>query len=279
MEQPPPPFFARFPPHPRLAPYVRAFELFRADDLGGAPVAARHFPSGGVSLTLSFGDAPRLLNRHGPLGGATLLGPKRHADDGLFAGRVDLIHVNFHPGGAAAFFAPPVAALTGRVVALEDVWGRSATDAVEALHGVPPAHRLSRLERLLLDRLDERRRASPAVREAVRLIAASDGRVRIGDLAAAVNLSTSQLERAFQECVGLPPKQLARQLRCDAVRRRLRVGSGRGLAEIAQQAGYADQAHLAREFAEFIGLTPTAFARTRPNAGFLQDRDGPPGIR
>lgn len=55
------------------------------------------------------------------------------------------------------------------------------------------------------------------VREAVRLIYATHGRVRVRRLAERVNLSVSQLERRFKRHVGIGPKLLARQVRVSAL--------------------------------------------------------------
>jgi len=68
----------------------------------------------------------------------------------------------------------------------------------------------------------------------------------------------------FAEDVGAPPKVAARLVRFEAVRRRL--GSA-PLARLAADGGFADQAHLSREFAALAGAPPTAFP-------FVQDGDG-----
>ena len=90
-------------------------------------------------------------------------------------------------------------------------------------------------------------------------------------LANEVNLSISQLERSFAWHVGVGPKLLARQTRVCALAAEA-VGPARpGWASLAVKYGYADQAHLAREFRELTGLTPARFAAAGSDADFLQD--------
>src|SRR6185312_2487364 len=67
-----------------------------------------------------------------------------------------------------------------------------------------------------------------------------------------------------QEC-GVPPKDYQRIARFQSSRARLqrRVAAGRraDLAGLAAECGYADQAHLAREWARLAGCSPTTWLR------------------
>jgi len=45
---------------------------------------------------------------------------------------------------------------------------------------------------------------------------------------------------------------------------------------VAYDAGYADQAHLARECRALAGVTPTVLAAERRGVGFVQYDDGEP---
>ena len=53
---------------------------------------------------------------------------------------------------------------------------------------------------------------------------------------------------------------IATGLRSQAIHRNY-IGTVSGWARIAAESGYADQAHLAREFSALAGETPTAWAR------------------
>jgi AraC-like DNA-binding protein len=55
------------------------------------------------------------------------------------------------------------------------------------------------------------------------------------------------------------PKTAARLVRFDVVWRRLATHPAARWDAIAADSGYADQAHLIREFHQFTGATPTAF--------------------
>jgi AraC-like DNA-binding protein len=78
-----------------------------------------------------------------------------------------------------------------------------------------------------------------------------------------------ELQRACRRWLGLSPKAFLRIERVWAAREAIRGGGP--LAMIAAELGYADQAHLAREVRELLGVTPRAL---RP-VGILQDLTAP----
>jgi methylphosphotriester-DNA--protein-cysteine methyltransferase len=261
---------ALYRPAGRLGLYVRAFQVFSASGPGGASVL--DFGGGDVSVPVCFGD-PVLVEDwdDAEVPSAAVVGPRRHATWLRFGGAVDQVNISFFPGAAGAFVGVPMPELVGTMAAPEDVWPSDFREAVAELCPLPAEQRICGLARLLLARLEPRREPDPRVREAVRLIRASRGRVTVRGLAGRVNLSVSQLERSFTRQVGLGPKLLARQTRVAAVAAEAMRPDRPGWALLAARYGYADQAHLAREFRELTGLTPSGLDGAGSDADFLQD--------
>jgi AraC-like DNA-binding protein len=85
--------------------------------------------------------------------------------------------------------------------------------------------------------------------------------VSVEALATDLNISTSQLRRRFLHSVGTTPKVLQRTLRFQGFLALAQAGrlTGDGMATLALEAGYADQAHLSRECLRLTGQTPTEF--------------------
>lgn len=96
------------------------------------------------------------------------------------------------------------------------------------------------------------------VRAALELYGAF-GQTHVGDLAQALNLSPRQLERRFVSEVGLSAKTLARLIRFEETFNRLALEPGTSLAALSFDLGFADQAHLTREFRAFSQMTPKTF--------------------
>jgi AraC-type DNA-binding domain-containing proteins len=106
------------------------------------------------------------------------------------------------------------------------------------------------------------------------------GLFRVSELAEYCNLSARQLQRQFQDVVGVSPKTLARTIRFEEIRSRLMFSPETNLTELAYEFGYTDQAHFIRDFKEFTGKTPGEFAlemqawqtifHDRENVVFLQ---------
>ena len=109
-------------------------------------------------------------------------------------------------------------------------------------------------------------------------------RFPVSRLASDCGCSARQLERQFRAETGLSPRLLARIIRFQRVFRALGNG-GAGAEEtssrpdgaaapdrrhgadwitLALDCGYADQAHLIRDFREFSGETPAAFLKSSP---------------
>ena len=94
------------------------------------------------------------------------------------------------------------------------------------------------------------------VHEALARIRARRGVLRIGELARELQVSERTLERRFSRAVGLGPKAYARGLRFENALVALWRASDPSRGRPTFLDGFADQAHLTREFRSMSGLTP-----------------------
>lgn len=87
------------------------------------------------------------------------------------------------------------------------------------------------------------------------------GTMPVSGVAAAAHATVRTLERKFKEAAGHTVKDVSGLIRFEQVRNHLWHYPAAGLAGLAHELGYADQAHLSREFKRYSGTTPAAFAR------------------
>jgi AraC-like DNA-binding protein len=64
----------------------------------------------------------------------------------------------------------------------------------------------------------------------------------------------------MRDACGVTPKRLASVLRFERAVRLARSRTSRSWSQIAAECGYADHAHLTREFQRFAGESPSAWA-------------------
>jgi AraC-like DNA-binding protein len=179
------------------------------------------------------------------------------------------LEVLLAPLGAYRLLGLPLDQLSGHTVDLVEVLGADGRRLAEQLRDTPSwRRRFALMDRFLLGRLDRGPRPAPEVARTWERLVATGGALPIRQLAREVGWSHRHLLTRFRQQVGLGPKTAARLVRFNGVWRRLDEDRPLDWGLVAAEVGYADQAHLVREFRQFTGTTPTGFlARARPADG------------
>jgi AraC-like DNA-binding protein len=173
--------------------------------------------------------------------------------------RASILGVHFRPGGAFPFFGEAVGELANRHVALEVLWGRSATELREKLCSAPTSQkRFQILEEALTDRL-QHFSEHPAVSLALDIFGPAGIGASVRAVAKRVGLSERRFIQVFTAQVGLTPKLFCRVLRFQHVRQVVNRPATLNWAQLALDCGYYDQSHLIHDFQEFSGLRPTDY--------------------
>lgn len=225
-----------------------------------SPVSEHMLPSGKADLIFSLHDSPitwappdrhhdlRSWTRgivHGPQSSYYVTGPKPKGQ---------VIGVSFHAGMAGAILGVPLDELRDQHVCIEDLWGSRATELRERLAMAPtPQAAIDLLERDLIARLQRPLLLHPAVAQALRPTS------RVAEVQQQSGYSPRHFIELFRSNVGLAPKQFYRIQRFSMALARLARG-GMPLVDVAIASGYADQAHLSREFRELAGVSPSAYS-------------------
>lgn len=169
------------------------------------------------------------------------------------------VEVAVHPLAARQLFGCSAAELPGHGAHGDEVVGGAAVELHERVGDAPTAdQRLDVLQGWLRRRAGDQPVAGvrPELWRAWQLAERSQGRIRVDRMAREVQLSERQLRTLMRAETGLSPKQLCRHFRFSSVVSRLASGAG-SLAAIAAETGYADQAHLTREFSRMAGCSPS----------------------
>jgi AraC-like DNA-binding protein len=264
-------------PSARLVPFLRRATAYTVQGAGLS--RQRELPNGSAVLVFNLGtelrveDATGKLHRF-PHPTAFYSGPSDRyvvtETDGAQEGMV----VELTLPGARRLLGRPLNELGDRMISLADLLGPRADEILGRIVDAPsPAVRLALLEAAIEARIaDAGDRGTRDLEWAWNLQHARGGRVTVSELADTIGCSRKHLTVRFDREFGLSPKLLARIMRFDRAIRIVRFGEVTSWSDLAAQCGYADQAHMAREFAAFAGDPPTALLRRRlPDDGGFVD--------
>lgn len=85
--------------------------------------------------------------------------------------------------------------------------------------------------------------------------------IRVDQLAERLGISIRAVQRLAQRYVGLPPLTIIRRYRLQEAAQLLREEPTLTITQVAADLGYADHAHLTKDFRRVLGLTPRSYRR------------------
>jgi len=181
--------------------------------------------------------------------------------------------VRFTAGGFRPFWQAPISQLTDRVVPAARLFGPRAETTRQAImrdadaggfdaggFDADEARMTGWAEALLRSVLPERDPLAEQAATLVSRITDDPGLRRVDQLSAESGMTARTLQRLFADYVGVSPKWVMRRARLHEAAERADSGEPVDWACLASDLGYADQAHLTRDFTVTIGVPPSRYA-------------------
>lgn len=166
--------------------------------------------------------------------------------------------IRFRPGAAPHVLRTSAAQIRDIRVSLDDVLGSAAervlVDRLE--HAADTPERLTILQDTGRQWLTAQHEPDPLAARITSALAVRSWSVE--SLADASSMTSRQLHRRCNDAFGYGPSTLRAILRLQRFMALARTGRHRGLASLAAESGFSDQAHLSRECRRIASLTPTA---------------------
>jgi AraC-like DNA-binding protein len=259
----------RHAPSDALAPFVDYYWIPRWDLRGQPPHEQAVLPHPNVHLVFEAG-------------GAGIFGVDRRLFTRTLSGLGLAFGIRFTAGGFRPFWQAPISQLTDRVVPAARLFGPRVEKTRQAIIGdaggfdagdfdTGDARMIGYAEALLRSVLPERDPLAEQVAALVSRITDDPGLRRVDQLSAESGMTARTLQRLFADYVGVSPKWVMRRARLHEVAERADSGEPVDWACLASDLGYADQAHLTRDFTVTIGVPPSRYAAAmrRPRASVL----------
>ena len=276
---------ARYQPSEALSPFVDYYWIPRWDLRGKPPYEQTILPHPNVHLVFEAS-------------GSGIFGVDRRLFTRSLSGLGMALGVRFRAGCFRPFWQAPISQLTDRVVPAARLFGPRVEKTRQAIMADPlgadddaagadggaagadggaagadgadggadgadggaDERMVGYAEALLCSVLPEQDPLAEQAAGLVSCITDDPGLRRVGQLSASSGLTVRTLQRLFADYVGVSPKWVMRRARLHEAAERADSGEPVDWALLAADLGYADQAHLTRDFTVTIGVPPTRYA-------------------
>ena len=166
------------------------------------------------------------------------------------------VGLRLQPGATPSFLGIAAAELRNRARPVATLLGLEAAPLARSVAAAGSfVEAVAIFDIALAPRCDALARPDPLASEVVAYVVLSRGAIEIATIAQELGVSPRTLLRRFRAATGVSPKQFARVIRFRFAAVELLAADAR-LSTVAAMAGYADQPHLTRDWADLLGITP-----------------------
>jgi AraC-like DNA-binding protein len=247
--------FKRIEPEGIAAHWVESYWIVENHD--ATPHEQKIIPDGYPEIIFHFGD-PYRININGSWEQQALslvAGQIRQHFYLQNTGKANIFGIKLQPATLGQLFQFDMGGLTDRVLPVDQLMMPQLNDLQSTI----------RLANEMDERIAVANRFFSAYREpknsvfaGVDWIFKTRGTGTIQELSDVMAMSERQVERLFQKHIGLSPKFYCRIIRFNAIFHLFSQGEP-GWAELAYEAGFADQSHFIRNFKAFTGEEPSVY--------------------
>lgn len=169
--------------------------------------------------------------------------------------------VRFKAAAAGSFFKIPIHEFYESGLSLNDIYSSNIVDTFlqQIASAESDQKRIETLEMFLNSQLTKPQ--DLLVATAVEQMNLMQGKLKIQQLCANLNISVDAFEKRFRKTAGTSPKQFCSIIR---MRQAIDVISAQtcALPDVIHQLGYFDQTHFIKNFKLFTGLTPSVYLKS-----------------
>jgi AraC-like DNA-binding protein len=263
-------------PAPGLRRYIRHY-LFLECNYSSAN-QLRLFADGNPAFVFSIGNPLyQDAEKKAPFPSAFAYGQLNSSRMIHVEGHISLVVVVFRPYGISSLFNIPARELSDQAIPLIDLSGySSAMLSKQVFDCKSPEATIETLNTFFMTKAPKDESENLLVEQIVKYIEVNNGIFNLTQLQQYTGATQRQIERKFNEMVGLGPKHLGDIVKLSMFLKRVRSAhTGEKLTSLAYDSGYYDQAHLIKKFRKITGITPLQYKRaSEPLAlnfvGFVQ---------
>jgi len=191
-------------------------------------------------------------------GAVTLSGATTRATHRDLRGTGWAVGALLRPAAVAALIDDPVAVVDEERMLDEPELLALVTSAMRSGEG----HReraVADFSRWIAERVGPLDAAARQANALVDVLLGDDAASSVEEAALRLAVSVRTLQRLAHRHVGLSPAAMIRRRRLQDAAQQLRADPGADLATLAAEFGYADHAHLTRDFRAVLGIAPSAY--------------------
>jgi AraC-like DNA-binding protein len=199
-------------------------------------------------------------NQSAGLPAFALAGLRSAAKEVCLAKHTGIFIVKFKELAFASFFKEPLHYFFEKGISFEDLSLRHKISGVEdQLFEAEDDHERVLLVETFLTSLLKEKGKDQLMEMALQKIMATNGNIKIKELARSLNISLDAFEKRFRWAAGISPKRFSTIVKMEcAVKNK---SANRSITDLALNLGYFDESHFIKDFKSFSGQTPFQYFR------------------